>query len=193
VRRLGDGAVRHTEFRLVAATNRDLESAVKDGGFRADLYYRLDGLRITLPPLSQRISDIPDLVAHFLLQEEARSGRARLVSPAVMARLCARDWPGNVRELANEVARLCVLSTDDIVDPELVRTPGFTSAPTTTAPVSSARTLAELEREAIERALVETNGDKARAASLLGISRAKIYQRMQQWRDEDAAQDPDKG
>jgi serine/threonine-protein kinase PknK len=198
VRRLGDGTVKHAEFRLVTATNRDLESAVEGGTFRADLYYRLDGLRITLPPLSERVSDIPDLVTHFLLQEEARSGRARQISPAVMARLCARDWPGNVRELANEVARLCVLSPDDIVDPDLVRASRAATASAATAAMtpasapSSARTLAELEREAIERALVETNGDKGRAASLLGISRAKIYQRMQQWRDEGAASDSEK-
>ncbi len=179
LRRLGDSRVRHADFRLVAATNRDLEAEVRDGRFRADLYYRLDGLRIDLPPLKARVEDIPELVDHFLRLEAVRSSRTRAISPAVMAALCRRAWPGNVRELANEVARLCVLSEGDLVDPALVREPGATRS--SGGELSSLGTLAELERQAIERTVAACGGDKTKAAELLGISRAKVYQRWKEW------------
>jgi len=184
VRRLGDTETRRVEFRLLAATNRDLAREVEEGRFRSDLFYRLDAVRIEMPPLAERVADIPALVDHFLRLEEAKSGRAYRMSPDVLRRLCDREWPGNVRELGNEVARLCVLSGDVLDDAELVRDPdarwpeqrsGSRSGPI--------QPLAELERQAILDALERTGGDKRRAADLLGISRAKIYQRLQAWRD----------
>ena len=180
VRRLGDTRVRKVDIRLVAATNRDLEAEVRAGRFRADLYYRLDGLRIELPTLASRVEDIPALVDHFLRLEQARSGRTRRVAPAVMAALCRRVWQGNVRELSNEIARLCVLSEGDLVDPELMREPGSTrqEAPGAGGPIEP---LEKLERKAIERAVAACGGDKTKAAELLGISRAKIYQRWKDW------------
>jgi len=180
VRRLGDTRVRKVDIRLVAATNRDLEAEVRAGRFRADLYYRLDGLRIELPTLASRVEDIPALVDHFLRLEQARSGRTRRVAPAVMAALCRRVWQGNVRELSNEIARLCVLSEGDLVDPELMREPGSTRQEVLGAggPIEP---LEKLERKAIERAVAACGGDKTKAAELLGISRAKIYQRWKDW------------
>jgi two-component system response regulator HydG len=99
-----------------------------------------------------------------------------------MARLTQRPWPGNVRELFNELARLCVLSEGTVDDPELVRAPEAGAAPRPSG--RAVRPLADLEREAIEHALETTGGDKHAAAELLGISRAKIYQRLKQWREE---------
>jgi len=151
VRRLGDSETRPVDFRLVVATNRDLAREVQEGRFREDLYYRLDGLRVTMPALSERPEDIPELVAHFLSLEAARDGVQRRASRAVLDRLARRPWPGNVRELRNEVARL-------------------------------PSTLAELERRAILDALRFAGGDKRKAAQALGISRAKIYQRLKEWR-----------
>jgi len=178
VRRLGDSEPRAVDFRLVTATNRNLEHEVQEGRFRADLYYRIDGLRVEMPDLADRTEDIPALVDHFLRQEGAKSGRVQTISPAVVSRLCRRAWPGNVRELSNEVARLCVLSDDEINDPELVREPGI-------APVvehtGRPRTLADLERDAILDAIARSDGDKGEAAKQLGISRSKIYQRLKEW------------
>ncbi|MBL8859951.1 MAG: sigma 54-interacting transcriptional regulator [Planctomycetes bacterium] len=187
VRRLGDSVVRRTDVRLVAATNRDLDLAVREQRFRADLMYRLDALRIAMPTLEQRVDDIPRLVAHFLRLEEAKSGVRRAISAAVVSKLCTRSWPGNVRELANEVARLCVLSNGDIDDPALVRAARRTSG--AGADKTGVRPLAELERDAILQAIEEAGGDKGRAAEMLGISRAKIYQRIKDWREAEVGSD----
>ena len=180
LRRVGDSATRKVDFRLVVATNRDLEACVEAGTFRADLFYRLDGFRISMPAISERTEDIPALVDHFLRLHEAEDGLRREVTNAVLTRLCRRAWPGNVRELSNEVARLCVLSSGDLDDPELVRVPGQSRGPGTSD--GAVRTMAELERQAILDALRQTGGDKRAAAGLLGISRAKIYQRLKEWK-----------
>jgi len=182
VRRVGDNEVRTVDFRLVTATNRDLEAEVRAGRFREDLMYRLDGVRVVMPPLRERIEDLPLLVAHFLRLIALNDGRARRVSPEVVRALAARPWPGNVRELANEIARLAVLSDGDLTDPSLIRTPSSTAATSAGGARDLVRPLEELEREAITAALERTGGDKRRAAELLGISRAKIYQRLKDWR-----------
>jgi two-component system response regulator HydG len=182
VRRLGQSENVSVDFRLVAATNRDLEQEVAAGRFRSDLYYRLDAMRIEMPSLAQRVEDIPVLVDHFLRLEGARSGAVRAIAPEVLERLQGREWPGNVRELANEVARLCVLSSGDLVDPELVREPAAGLARSDSGNIS---TLAELERQAIEEAIERAGGDKAEAGRALGISRAKIYQRLKEWREDE--------
>ncbi|MEZ6014731.1 MAG: sigma 54-interacting transcriptional regulator [Planctomycetota bacterium] len=178
VRRIGDVETRPVDFRLVAATNRDLAVEVQEGRFREDLMYRLDTVRVVMPSVRERLEDVPALVAHFTRLAAARDGRSRAVSPEVLAALAARPWPGNVRELANEVARLLVLSDGDVVDPSLVR-----AAPATEARGAQdlVRPLEELEREAILAALARTGGDKRKAAELLGISRAKVYQRLKEW------------
>jgi serine/threonine-protein kinase PknK len=184
VRRLGDEEERAVDFRLLTATHRDLEAAVAAGTFRQDLYYRIGGVELHLPSLAERLEDIPELIEHFLLVEAASTGDRRHFAPQVVERLLRRAWPGNVRELRNEVRRLCVLSVGDVTEAELVRDPGVVAP----APLAgdTLPTLAELERQAIERALQRTGGDKAEAARLLGISRAKVYQRLKEWREEGA-------
>jgi len=184
LRRLGDDEPRRVDFRLVAATNRDLERDVREGAFRSDLFFRLDGIRVALPSLSERTEDIEALVRHFLRLHEAEGGPRRRVSRRVLAALARRPWPGNVRELRNEVARLCVFCEGDLDDPALI------SPPATTLPErSDARgvvPLAELEQRAILDAIEHTGGDKGLAAKLLGISRGKIYARLKEWRETDA-------
>ena len=178
VRRIGADVERPVDFRLIVATNRDLHGELAAERFREDLLYRLDQVRIEMPPLAQRISDIPLLIDHFLRLEERKSGMSRTCSPEVRERLAHRPWPGNVRELANEVARLCALSAGDLDDPSLVRD----SRPLgTIRDTALTGTLAEIERRAILRAVDECDGDKTLAAQRLGISRAKIYQRLKSW------------
>jgi len=184
LRRVGDTSSIHTDFRLVAATNRDLGHEVAEGRFRADLMYRLDALRIEMPPLAARLEDVPELVQHFL-RHEARNGDApRGISRAVLAALGRREWPGNVRELANEISRLCVLSEGDLEDPELIRPPAPQAVESRSGHAFGGEEVVPfsvLERQAIEHALRITGGDKRQAAELLGISRAKLYQRLKAW------------
>ena len=181
VRRLGATETLPVDFRLVVATNRDLTAEVRAGRFREDLMYRLDAVRIEMPSLAERATDIPSLVDHFLRLQRTRDGIERRCSNEVLRRLVAREWPGNVRELANEITRLCVLSDGDLIDPELVREVRATAAAAVGAREDAILPIAELEKRAIERALEATRGDKRRAAELLGISRAKIYQRLKEW------------
>ncbi|HVS09245.1 MAG TPA: sigma-54 dependent transcriptional regulator, partial [Planctomycetota bacterium] len=182
VRRVGDSDTRTVDFRLVAATNRDLEEEVRANRFRADLYYRLNGITIRMPPIAARVEDIPALVDHFLRLHEAETGERREIAPAVLAQLVRRAWPGNVRELFNELARLLVLSEGVVSDSGLVGQPGPIAAGWGEGPkLELVKPLAQLEREAIEAALAKAGGDKREAARMLGISRAKVYQRLKEW------------
>ena len=183
VRRLGDEEARTVDFRLVVATNRNLEKEVREGRFRQDLFYRLEGLRVQMPTLGERPEDIELLVEHFLHQEEIRGGSKRRISKRVLSAMARRSWPGNVRELKNEISRLCVLCEGDIEDPSLVSSPAALSSELDDQRVVP---ILELERRAIRNALSKTGGDKRRAAEMLGISRAKIYQRLKEWRDEES-------
>lgn len=179
VRRIGDEESRTVDFRLIVATNRNLEKEVREGRFRQDLFFRLDGLRIQMPTLAERPEDTELLVEHFLRQEEARGGPKRRISKRVLSALARRNWPGNVRELRNEISRLCVLCEGDVDDPSLISRPASLASDVDEQHIIP---IIELERRAIRKALEQTGGDKRRAAEMLGISRAKIYQRLKEWR-----------
>lgn len=179
VRRVGDADERTVDFRLLSATNRDLDAEVASGAFREDLLFRLDGVRIAMPSLSERPEDIAPLVRHLLSLESAERGDPIEISGAVLERLEARNWSGNVRELANEIRRLVVLSEGSISDPSLVR--GDRQGMTAGASAPAVQTIAQLEKRAILDALDATEGDKRKTAELLGISRAKVYQRLKEW------------
>jgi DNA-binding NtrC family response regulator len=171
VKRLGETQVRKVDVRVVAATNRPLARQVADGAFRADLWYRLDVVRLTLPPLRERIEDIPLLVDHLWRALMARTGHHARLSPSALAALCAYDWPGNVRELQNVLASM------------MVATPraglvGRSALPTHVARVAAAEpvsTLAVARRQFEERyvraALARAGGRTATAARDLGLSR----------------------
>ena len=179
VRRLGEDVAHKVDFRLIVATNRDLEHEVREGRFRQDLYYRVAGLQLRMPALAERAEDIELLVEHFLHLEAQNGKPRRRVSKRVLAALARRQWPGNVRELRNEVARLCVMSEGDLDDPALVSRPATFSG--NGLHVKEIVPISELEKRAIHSALEKTGGDKRKAAELLGISRAKIYQRLKDW------------
>ena len=114
IQRVGGTATIPIDIRVIAATNRDLDGAVKEGGFRADLFYRLAAFPLVLPPLREHREDIPLLVARFL-EDHAKSARqtVRGISPAALQRLLVYDWPGNVRELRNAIERALLLETTD--------------------------------------------------------------------------------
>jgi two-component system, NtrC family, response regulator AtoC len=181
VRRVGDNASRSVDVRLVAATARDLEADVADGKFRADLYYRINVVRIHLPALRERSEDVPELVRHFVDRFNRRLGmHVTGVTPPAMRALVEYPWPGNVRELENVVERAMVLTDGPQLAMEQLPT---LSAPMTrsdgaTSPLdlSVKRRTEELERALIKEALERTRGNRTRAAKLLDLShRALLY------------------
>ena len=185
IRRLGESGERGLDIRLVAATNRDLQSAVRQGNFRADLYYRLEEIPITIPPLDQRREDIPLLIDAFLDEFARLSPFGRIeLGPRAMAGLQMRSWPGNVRELRNSIRRTVVSARSSRVEElqEGSAKPGEpTKAPPVQLPAGGSESLAGLEHTAVESALAKTHGEVAEAAAILGISRATLYRRLRKY------------
>ena len=179
IRRVGANEPIAVDVRIVAATNRDMEAAVKAGTFRADLYYRLHVVSIRIPPLRERREDIPLLAEHFAQKHGRAEGSA--ISPAAREILVAYDWPGNVRELENAVARALALNPSGVVIPEdlpdVIRAAHAAPAPVPAPmpPAGDRPTLAELERRYATQVLGETGGNKTRAAEVLGIDRKTLY------------------
>src|SRR5204863_602716 len=180
VRRVGDNASRTVDVRLVAATARDLESDVAEGKFRADLYYRINVVRIHLPALRERSEDIPELVRHFVDRFNRRLGlHVTGVTSAAMRALVEYPWPGNVRELENVVERAMVLTDGPQLAMEQLPTRSVPAArPDAASPLdlSVKPRTEELERSPIKQALERTRGNRTRAAKLLDLShRALLY------------------
>ncbi len=167
--------------RVIAATHRDLETAIRAGTFRQDLYFRLNVVQIKLPPLRERKSDIPLLVNVFLEKFSDPQRPVRTISEDAMRRLMAYDWPGNVRELENAVERAVALGSGPILHvgdlPSNLQYASTERLPENDELVP----LEELERRAIFRALRETGGDKLAAARLLGIGKTTLYRKLKQY------------
>ncbi len=182
--RVGGVQTLKVDVRVVAATNRDLVAEVKTGVFREDLYYRLNVVAVTLPPLRQRKGDIPALVTHFVEKySKAYSKEIRDLAPGTLNALLSHDWPGNVRELENVVERAVVLckgsqlSADDL--PPTLRGPRPSERPV--GALIPGATLYDIEREAILRTLEIVGGSTSRAAEILGISVRKIQYRLKEY------------
>jgi len=172
------------DVRTIAATNRDLESAVRTGAFRQDLFFRLNIVQIKLPPLRERKSDIPLLVNSFLEKFSDPERPIRTISEDAMRRLMAHDWPGNVRELENAIERAVALGSGPIL--HIADLPSNLQQSSTEKSLESNEltTLDEMERRFILRALRETNGDKLAAARLLGIGKTTLYRKLKQYGQE---------
>ncbi|QQR89512.1 MAG: sigma-54-dependent Fis family transcriptional regulator [Myxococcales bacterium] len=176
------GSKEHADFRLIAATNRDLESEVNAGRFREDLYYRLNVIAITSPPLSDRRNDIPLLVDHFLDLYSKKNNKATFsFSSTAMEKMLGYGWPGNVRELENVIERIVVLNTKAVIDAEDLPPPiSDAQAHQGDLVFSLGTPLAQIERAAIVAALRHSGGDKQLAAQLLGISARTIYRKLEE-------------
>ena len=189
--RLGGMKTISVDVRIIAATNRDLERAVKGGSFREDLYYRLNVVPIILPPLRERKEDIPLLVGHFLERFNRENGKKVKISAAAMDLLMEYPWPGNVRELENCVERMVVMARRDIIAPEEVPlSPGsllpfketHSTPPEGSSPLP--KTLEDIERERIAQALKQGGGVQAKAARLLGITPRQLGYKLKKYRIE---------
>jgi len=170
--------------RVIAATNRDLEAAVRSGTFRQDLYFRLNVVQIKVPPLRERKSDIHLLVNYFLEKFSDQQRPVRSISEDALRRLAAYDWPGNVRELENAIERAVALGSGPILHVgDLPSNLQFSSADRLPEQ-DEVVPLEELERRAIIRALRETAGDKLAAARLLGIGKTTLYPKLKQYEND---------
>ncbi|QRK04774.1 sigma-54-dependent Fis family transcriptional regulator [Archangium violaceum] len=182
VRAVGADGARDVDVRIVAATHQDLEARVKEGRFRADLFYRLNVVSLRIPPLRERREDIPMLVEHFVAQARARNTRSPVTSlaPEVLAELVRMPWPGNVRELENLVERLVVLGGQPSVDLSLLRlhaSSGTQDAHPLAAAQEQVVPLRQLESDYIAWVVARCGGNKTRAAELLGIDVSTIHRR----------------
>ena len=188
VRPVGSNQKVKVDVRVIAATNRDLEIAYKEGEFRKDLYFRLNVVTLHLPALRERKSDIPTLVHYFL--DKVAPERMITVAPAAMECMLQYEWPGNVRELENAIERAVALGSQDVLqlhdlppavhaglDPE----PLPESSLAQHKPPAADTDLEELERVTIQRVFEQVNGDKALAGKMLGISRATLYRKLKRY------------
>ena len=175
IRPLGSPRVKKVDVRVIAATNRDVQKMVDDGKFREDLWYRLNVVRLTVPPLCERAADIPLLVQYFLKRYSGRYGlHTRLIDSGLKA-LEEYSWPGNIRQLQHMIERLAILAPDGRIDAQAVRQ----AIEQMDSRESASETLADTEAEQIRRVLAATNGNKSRAAKILGIERKTLYRKLE--------------
>ena len=176
-RRVGDTVDRKVDVRIMSATNKDLNAEVKSGHFREDLFYRLNVITITMPPLRERRSDIPLLVDYFLKKISEKSGqKPKRMTSEVVKVLTKYHWPGNVRELENTIERAVVLSTDNVIrldDLLIPEADGSSLKP---------KNLKEQEKEIVLKTLEECEGNKTRTAEVLGVSLRWLHYKLSEWK-----------
>jgi transcriptional regulator with PAS, ATPase and Fis domain len=185
VRRIGSNQVIKVDVRIIAASNRNLAGLVEEGKFRQDLYYRLRVIEIDLPPLRERLEDIPLLVAHFLKKFGSERGREFSISPYALSALMSYEWPGNVRELENALESAAALTRTGFISPENLppklcgesreghRLQSF---------YAELPSLEEMEKRYLTHVLKVTGGNKARTASILGITRRTLYRKIDEYK-----------
>ncbi len=189
VRPLGATRAEKVDVRLLAASNRDLEQLVEEGMFRQDLFYRLNVIRIVLPPLRERTEDIPLLVDHFIRKFARASNRAvGGITEDALAALINYRWPGNVRELEHTLERAVLLGKNDLIIREDLP-PQVTAINTKGALLGEALagnyTLRELEQEYVIKVLDKTGGNKTEAANILGVDRTTLYRKLEEIKRKD--------
>jgi two-component system, NtrC family, response regulator AtoC len=186
IRRVGGTTMISVDIRVIAATNKNLEDAIRKGTFRDDLFYRLNVIPVNIPPLRERIDDIPALINFFM----SRRAKAKKISPRATELMCGYAWPGNVRELEAVMERTIILSAGDEIEvadlPPELRQPGasassLTPEKTSTDIPDAGIVFEEWERELLQKALVKAGGNVAEAARLLGMTYRTFYYRAQKF------------
>jgi transcriptional regulator with PAS, ATPase and Fis domain len=174
--RVGGSELLRSDFRVICATNRDLEKAVKDGVFREDLYYRINVFSIWLPPLRARRGDIAKL-AHYFVEKYSRQMNKPVkgFSPEAMHAVKAYDWPGNVRELENAIERAMVVTQGPMIEKDHL------PLHTISAARQNGKRLEDIERQHIETVLKETGWNVSRSAAILDIDRVTLYHKIEKY------------
>jgi len=180
VDRLGDRSPTSIDVRVIATTNRHLALAVKEGEFRADLYYRLNVVTLSIPPLRERKDDIPALIEYFIRKYSCAAAPVEF-SPELMACILGHDWPGNVRELENIVRRILALATGPTAGVDLLEGTNLLKQEALPAPIELVASLQEMEKQMYLRALDETRGNRTHAAELLGVSVRTVRNKIREF------------
>jgi DNA-binding NtrC family response regulator len=175
IRPLGAPRAKRVDVRVVAATNRDMQKMVEEGKFREDLWYRLNGVRLSVPPLCERATDIPLLVDFFLKRYNERYQLKTKLAESGLKALTEYSWPGNIRQLQNMMERLTILAPGARIDEAAVRQ----AIEQMDSRDAASESLADTEAEQIRRVLAATNGNKSRAAKILGIERKTLYRKLE--------------
>ena len=191
IRAVGSDRSISVDVRVIAATNKDLISEVKNGTFREDLFYRLQVIPIHLPPLRARRSDIPLLVTHFLNRHNQKYGSSVQISPEAMVYLWEYDWPGNVREVENLIERLVILTDNNEIAPSdlppylrsFISEKKLPHPTLDNGEVDLRQALEQFEDRLIDEALRRTNGNKSKAAELLGLKRTTLVAKIRRRRN----------
>jgi two-component system response regulator HydG len=188
--RVGGTQTLKADVRVIAASNRDIEADVRDGRFREDLFYRLNVIRLSVPPLKDRHEDVPLLAQHFLVKFARKNAKdVAGFSPEALDALAGWTWPGNVRELENAIERAVVLCRGATIEVGDLPPPLREGRGRTRLAFEVGTPLKTVERRMIEETLKATGGDKTLAASLLGITSRTIYRREAEWAQDDAGDD----
>src|SRR6266404_2119970 len=175
IRPLGSPRAKKVDVRVIAATNRDVQKMVDEGKFREDLWYRLNVVRLTVPPLCERPSDIPLLVHYFLRRYNERYNLDTKMTESGLKAMEAYSWPGNIRQLQHMMERLTILAPGGRIDAVAVEA----AIEQMDSRDSASETLADTEAEQVRRVLAATNGNKSRAAKILGIERKTLYRKLE--------------
>jgi two-component system response regulator AtoC len=190
--RVGSSTPIQIDVRIIAATNRNLQEQVAKGNFREDLYYRLNVISLNMPPLRDRMDDVPLLVEHFLqkYRSDSPNGSTPRITEDALETLLAYDWPGNVRELENTVHRAIILARGDVITPQRIQFTGARNlmdsgtrseiATKVAAGVSLKQLVADTERAAIVAALEQAAGNRTHAAKILGMHRPLLYSKIKE-------------
>lgn len=187
IRPIGSSKIKKIDVRVIAATSKNLEFEIKNGRFRKDLYYRLNVLSISLPPLRDRREDIPLLCRHFINRfSKSLNKETKEISPQAMSIMIEHDWPGNVRELENAIERAIVLSESHLLSPEhfpprLSHTPGMAIPSESLEGYSLKQEKKRMEKAFIEKALEETHGNRTKASQLLEISHPSLLSKIKKY------------
>jgi transcriptional regulator with PAS, ATPase and Fis domain len=189
VRPLGTNKNERVDTRIVSATNQDLEQRIQEGSFREDLFYRLNVIRLELPPLRERSEDIPLLVEHFIdkFSDQAKRKVTGIEDDALQALMSYR-WPGNVRELEHTIERAILMGSESTIGladlPRSVVAAAHNDASLEKA-LAKGYTLEQLEREYIKRVMESTKGNKTEAARILGVDRTTLYRKLDEYKVND--------
>jgi DNA-binding NtrC family response regulator len=169
------------DVRVIATTNQPLRAGIAAGEFRADLYYRLNVVPLSIPPLRERREDVLELAGHFLRKYAPGSGMSYRIAPELARGLQSHTWPGNVRELENFIRRSLALSTDHLLGPELLAHLEMATDPQRPAAIEAGVSLRDAERELLERTLEATGGNRTRAAELMGVSLRTVRNKIRNY------------